>query len=322
MKKLILITFFLFFFDNAFALNSSSKKNLPVTNFIIAKVNNKAITNAELSDRYLFVIRIAKINIKSEQDKKLLLNQITTKMIDEELIRQDAARLKFEVTPDEMRDAIEIVALQQKKNPTQFRLFFMNNDLSFDNYVKQLESEILWSRIVTETLKSRVKVSDAEVKEFFEQQKLNTNIKKFLIAEVFIPVNGKNADSAMQLTNKLVVELRQGANFQNIVEQFSSSVTGDTNGVLGWVAQGDVDPKIYNAISKLEKGAYSDSVPLLDGFHIFKVLDVKSEHTVADRDLEAARNAIFGRKVQSVAKGYLMDLRKKAFVEVADPSAR
>jgi peptidyl-prolyl cis-trans isomerase SurA len=322
MRSSIFILFFLLSLNTSFAANKNSgaaqnsPKNAPAVNFITAKINNKAITNAELEDRYNFVVNLSKISVKTAQDKKLLLSQIKVKMIDEELIRQDATNSKLEVTADEMRDAIETVALQQKKNATQFRLFFMNNDLSFDNYVKQLESEILWSKIVSEVLRSRVKVSESEVREFFEQQKVSTNIKKYLIAEVFIPASGqKNLDAAAQLTNKLVTELRQGANFKNIVEQFSSSVTGDTSGELGWVSQADVDPKIYAVILRMEKGSYSDSVLLADGFHIFKVLDIKSENTVAERDLDTARNAIFSRKLQSVAKGHLMDLRKRAFIE-------
>ena len=319
MKKLILIAILLLSSSITFAANQASlSKNSPsVSSYISVKVNNKAITNAELEDRYRFVIRIAKLNVKSIQDQRLLLNQIQNKMIDEELIRQDATNLKIEATPDEVRDAIEIVALQQKKNLTQFKLFFINSGLSFDNYLKQVESEILWSKIISETLRSRVKVSESEVKEFFEQKKFNINVKKFLIAEIFIPFVGNNSESAMQLTNKLVIELRQGASFKNIVEQLSRSVTESTNGELGWVSQGDVDPRIYAAISRLDKGGYSDPVLLNDGFHIFRVLDIKSENSVADQDLEAARNAIFGRKLQNAAKGYLMDLRKKSFVEIA-----
>ncbi len=49
---------------------------------------------------------------------------------------------------------------------------------------------------------------------------------------------------------------------------------------------------------------------------IFKLLDSKIENKINDQDLNEARNIIFSRKLQSVAKGHLMDLRKKAFVEV------
>lgn len=309
MKKIFLAVFF-FIQSPAFSATSPD--------FIIAKVNNKAITNSEVVDRYRFVITASKIKINAPQDKQLLLNQIIDKMVDEELIRQEGSNLKLEVTPIEVRDFIEIVALQQKKNATQFKLFFINNGLSFDNYLKQVESEVLWSKIMSEVLRSRVRVTDVEVKEFFEQHKFNTDVKKFFVAEILISTAGRLAETAGQLANKLVAELRQGADFKNIVRQFSGSITSENNGEIGWVSQFDIDQKIYVAISKLGKGGYSEPVLLADGYHIFKLLDAKTEANIADHDMNSARNAIFGKKLQSLAKGYLMDLRKKAFVEIAN----
>jgi peptidyl-prolyl cis-trans isomerase SurA len=307
MKKFF---FAIFFFIQIPAFSATSP------DFIIAKINSKAITNSEVVDRYRFVITASKIKINASQDKQLLLNQVIDKMVDEELIRQEGANLKLEVTPIEVRDFIEIVALQQKKNATQFKLFFINNGLSFDNYLKQVESEVLWSKIMSEVLKSRVRVTDVEVKEFFEQHKFNTDVTKFFVAEILISNAGRLAETAGQLANKLVAELRQGADFKNIVRQFSGSITSENNGEIGWVSQVDIDQKIYVAISKLGKGGYSEPVLLADGYHIFKLLDAKTEATIADHDMNSARNAIFGKKLQSLAKGYLMDLRKKAFVEI------
>ncbi|MES2961466.1 MAG: peptidylprolyl isomerase [Pseudomonadota bacterium] len=316
MKKLIFLI--LLFWTNLSSFAAPSKLNLPTNSgdFITAKINNKAITNSELIDRYRYVVTSSKISIQSIDDQKLLLNQILDKMVDEELIRQEAAALKIEATPEEVGDAVEMVALQQKKNPTQFKVFFINNGFSFDHYLKQVEAEILWSKIISETLRSKVKVTEVEVKEFFEQHKFNTDVKKFHVAEILISPTGKSAQTAEQFATKLAIELRQGADFRNLVKQFSNGITAENNGEIGWVSQSDIDPKIYNAISKLTKGGYSDPVSLSDGFHIFKLLETKTETKIADQDLNAARNAIFSRKLQTLAKGYLMDIRKKAFVEI------
>jgi len=316
MKICSCAAFVVILFFQSQAVLAANKSAPSQDNYIIAKINNKAITNSEVVDRYRFVISVSKISIKEEDEKKLLIAQIIDKMIDEELIRQEAAKLKFEVTADEVRDSIDVVALQQKKNATQFKLFFINNNLSFDNYLKQVESEILWSKIISEVMRSKVKVTEVEVKEFFEQHKYNTDVKKFFVAEVLISPAGNVSENIAQLANKLAVELKQGADFKNIVRQFSNSITSENNGEIGWVSQSEIDAKIYVAISKLGKGEYSNPVLLADGYHIFKLLDFKTESKIADQDLNAARNAIFSRKLQSVAKGYLMDLRKKAFVEV------
>ncbi|MDX2083150.1 MAG: peptidylprolyl isomerase [Rickettsiales bacterium] len=282
--------------------------------FVIAKVNNKIITNFELIDRYNFVLFSSKISINSAWERKNLLEQIIDKMIDEELIKEEATSYKIEVSESEVIDAFENVALQQKKNPTQFKIALIERNLSYANYLKQIEAELAWSKLVSEVLRSKVKITDAEVNEYFEQRKFNTNIIKFFLAEIFIP----ESENGAIVAKKLVAELRSGADFKSIVKQFSrDNLTAENGGELGWVAQNDIDPKIYAAISKLKKNEYSNPVFSNDGYYIFKVVNTKFESKVADNDLNLARNNIFVKKLQNLAKGHLADLRKKAFIEIS-----
>lgn len=306
-----------FFISLLISIESSSAASKEA-NFVVAKVNNKIITNLDLADRYRFVMLSSKISNISAEDKKNLLSQIVDKMIDEELIRKEAENLKITVTSDEIADAIELTALHQKQNAVQFKLSLITRGISFENYAKQVESELLWSKIIFDVLKLRVKITDVETKEFFEQQKLNINVKKLHIAEIFIQSPVSHGNSSELLAKKLVLELRKGANFKNMVKQFSrDSLSAEHDGEIGWVSNNDIDKKIYQEISKLKKGEYSDPIFLSDGYYIFKLIDSKVETKIAEQDLNAARNNIFMRKLQSLAKGYLMDLRKKAFIEVS-----
>jgi peptidyl-prolyl cis-trans isomerase SurA len=302
MKKIIL--FLIIFLNTTLSFAASE-------DFIIAKINNKAITKSELYDRYKFVLFVSKITIKTTQDQKVLLDQILDKMIDEELIRQNGSSLKIDVASDEIRDVIDEIATSQKKNATQLKLSIINHGISFDNYLNQVESEVLWSKVISEVLRPKVKITDVEIKEFFEQQKLSTDVKQFYISEIFIP----KSENAKLLSEKLVGELRQGADFKVIVRQFSRSLSSDNNGEIGWVSNRDIDPKIHDAIAKVPINSYSNPVEMSDGFFIFKVTDKRNETKIHEQDLAAAKNIIFSHKIQTLSKGYLMDLKKKAFVE-------
>lgn len=102
-------------------------------------------------------------------------------MVDEELIRQEADSLKIAVTNDEIQDAIELVALRQKKNAVQFKLSLIQNGVFFENYAKQIESELLWSKIISEVLRSKVKITESETKEFLNSRNLILMLKNFLL---------------------------------------------------------------------------------------------------------------------------------------------
>lgn len=306
-KYLATIYFVVNFILFGFSCSSAKEVN------IVAKINNKAITNLELYDRYNFVLIASKVKISSEDDKNLLLRQILDKIIDEELIRQDAKSFTITVDQKEIDKTIEILAEKQGQNISQFKDFFQKNNLSYNNYLEQIKSEILWSKIVSNIIKPRVKVADFEIREFFEQKSIDVEYKKYNISEIVIL---NNRDFSKKFAEKILSDLKNGANFNSFVKQFSSGFSAESYGKIGWVYKSDIDARIYDEISKLKVGEYSDLVLLNDGFHIFKLDDIKSEIKISEKESDIAKNAIFLKELQNQAKGYLIELRRKAFVEV------
>lgn len=283
-------------------------------NFIVAKVNEKAITNIELEQRYNFLIKSAKLKIKNDAEKNLITSQIIDKIIDEELIKQNAKEFKISNSDEEINQAAELIAIKKGfKSLKSFKYFIKKIGLTYENYISQIASEILWSKIINNVIKPKVKVSDFEVKEFLEQQKFNIKFRKFDISELVISNKQKNSKI---LANKLYLKLNNGANFKEYVRQFSNGFSANNNGKIGWVYKTDIDPKIYLAIKNLKKSQYSKPVLLADGFHIFRINDLKSEIKIPQDALKAARNAIFQRKLRITSQEHLQDLRKKSFIEI------
>ena len=61
--------------------------------------------------------------------------------------------------------------IKKKQSLGSFKSEFARNQVSFDAYKNQIKADILWSKIVSGSLKSRIKITDLEIQEFFEQQK-------------------------------------------------------------------------------------------------------------------------------------------------------
>lgn len=281
--------------------------------FVIANVNNHIITYANLQDRYRYVVSFAKIKVNSPEEKRMLLNQIIDRMIDEELIRQEAAQLKIDLNEQELDEVIASVAKNQHQSLSGLKASLQKNGITFESYKEQIKADLLWSKIVSESLRSKIKITDFEIQEYFEQKKQNTDLTKYRISEILIP--NENADSKT-LANKLSAELKRGADFKNIVKQFSRSPTVENNGDLGWISQNDVDNKIFATISKLEKNGYSEPVLIADSYYIFKLVDKKSVTHIKEDEMAAAKQRIFTRQLEIESKRYLMDLHKNAFIEV------
>jgi peptidyl-prolyl cis-trans isomerase SurA len=264
-------------------------------NFVVAKVNNRVITNIDLINGYNFFLLNLKISVKSNQERLRLIEQVVNKLIDEELIRQESVKLDIEVTRQEIDDILK----------------GLNKTGASDNYRQQIATNIAWNKIIDQQIKPKIKISDSEILEFFEEKKINRNIDQLLLAQILISNNG-----SLKIAQEISTKLKNGANFNEMVAQFSDLSARENNGLLGLVGKEDIDKRIYEAIAKLEKNQYSDPVALEDGYHIFKVLDKKSSTKLKPDDINLANNAIFNQKVQILAKGYLSNLRRNSFIEL------
>ncbi len=320
-QKLYFLNILLLFFILLVIGDNILAKDNEMQDFVVAKVNNVVITNSEINSRIRYVVKTTKISFSNNFEQKLLRLQVIDKMIEEELIRQDAKKLNITVLDEEINNALQIIASQSKKNIAQFKFFLKENNISLVDFLEYLEAEVLWSKISDENFKSKIKVIDLEIEEFFEQAKAKTDNRKFLLAEIVInkSMNINNVENnALEFASKISLDLNNGANFNELVRQFSVAVNSQNNGEIGWVSQGDIDAKIYQAISNLAKNSSSKPILFGDGYHIFKVLDIKLEKRVNDKNVDFARNFIFRRKLQNYGKGYLMEIRKKSFIEIIE----
>ncbi len=310
LKRVMLMS--LFFCNFSLALPIKNDYN----DFVVVKVNNKIITQSQVEMRLKYLIKSTKMSVANSSDLKLLREQIIDKMIDEELIRQDAQKFQITVDPEDFENNIEIIALQKKLSVDQFKIFLKNNQISFEVFSKYLEAEILRNKIISELFLRKVKVSDIEILEFLEQGKSRSDHRKFLIAEIVISNANKDDKITKEFVEKIFNDLNQGADFLELVRQFSNSSSALNNGLIGWVSQGDIDARIYSAIANLNKNNYSKPIILADGYHIFKLLDAKVEKNIDDNQSNIISKIITKNKLDNLAKGYLIDLRKKSFVEI------
>ncbi len=311
------LLFFNIIIDGNAQLKTKEQRIINNENFIIAKVNDHAITKYDITSRYLIAKYFAKLRISSNYEKSIFVNQIIEKMVDEELIRQASKDLKISISPQEMEDALELIALKEKKNSNQLKTIFRENSLSLLSYIKQIEAELLWNKIISQHLRNNIKINDAEIIEFLEQNKTSTRIEKFLIAQIRIShqkYNQNEENESSEIANRLFNQLKMGINFEELSKQFSQAIENEE--LIGWVTIYDIDSKIYNIINKLQKNQYSQPIKLNDAYYIFKLKDKKIEVKIPEKEESQAKLEIASKKLKISAKTFLNELRKKSFIEI------
>ena len=161
-----------------------------IKNNIIAKVGNEIITLIELENKVNTTLILANQKINQENINKL--KNISLKRLIDLKIKQSEVE-KFNITLNEI--AIENHMQKISKNlnidPFELKKFFELNKIDYDQYKKEVETEFLWQRLISQLYSSQINISNDQIEK--EVLKVSQNKKKnleFKLAE--LEVNYEN----------------------------------------------------------------------------------------------------------------------------------
>lgn len=240
---------------------------------VVAKVNGDAITDYALKERITFAIRSSGMQDSADLQQRLA-PQILRQMIDERLQIQNAKALGVKASDDEVNQRIAEIERASGLQRGQFKQYLQGIGVPFEIATQQIEAGLSWAKIVRRRVRPQVDVSDAEIDDGLARIRANAGKTESRVAEIFIPIDRvEQADEAKRSADRVVEQLRRGAAFPALAQQFSHGATAQQGGDLGWVLPGSLDPALDSAIEKLPLRQASEPIRSPSGYHILLVID-------------------------------------------------
>jgi len=240
---------------------------------VVAKVNGDAITDYALKERITFAIRSAGMQDSADLQQRLA-PQILRQMIDERLQIQNAKALGVKASDEEVNQRVAEIERASGLQRGQFKQYLQSIGVPFEIASQQIEAGLSWAKIVRRRVRPQVDVSDAEIDDGLARIRANAGKTEARVAEIFIPIDRvEQADEAKRSADRVVEQLRRGAAFPALAQQFSHGATAQQGGDLGWILPGSLDPSLDLAVEKLPLRQASDPIRSPSGYHILLVLD-------------------------------------------------
>jgi len=240
---------------------------------VVARVNDDAITDFDLSQRVLFAIRTTGLQDSPELRQRMAA-QILRQMIDEKLQIQDAKRLGLKATDGELQQRFSDIERSAGMAHGQFRQYLQSVGVPLEIAVQQIEAQIAWNKIIRRKVRPQVDVSEAEIDDALNRMRSNVGKTESRVAEIFVPVDRVDlADEAKRSADRIIEQLKRGAPFGAVAQQFSQGATAQAGGELGWVLPGSLDPSLDTAVEKLPVKQHSEPIRSTAGWHILYVID-------------------------------------------------
>ena len=240
---------------------------------IAAVVNEDVISAYDLSQRVRMVMVTGRIP-DTPENRRRLAEQVLRNMIDEQLQLQEAKRLNIRVTEEEIDRLLAKLNEQNKVPPGTLEAVLKRADIDINALRAKLRADDAWGKILREKLHQQVFISDEEVDEELKRLQAVQHLPRHRVAEIFLPVDNPDSERQVrELADRLMQQIRAGADFAALAREFSQSASAAVGGDLGWVTKGQLDAEIDQVIATTPERQVAGPVQTLAGYHILLVID-------------------------------------------------
>jgi peptidyl-prolyl cis-trans isomerase SurA len=291
---------------------------------IAALVGDDLILQSEVEDRATPLLAdIASISNPSERDARInaIRREVLERLIDDQLLAQQATELKLTVSNDEIDRAIEQIKRDYGLSDAQLKDELRKQGLSMAAYRINTKREILKYRVINIAVGSKINVGDSEVQNYYDRHMKSANLQ-VRASQIFIAIP-ENADNATvvereKLAKSLLDRAQKGEDFAKLAREYSEDAgTRAEGGDLGFISR-DILPKpMEELVFSMNVGDVRGPVRADRGFHVIKVVDKHAKESKPFAEVQDdIRIRLRQREMERQTKIYLSDLRKKVLVDI------
>ena len=250
-----------------------------------------------------------------------LRREVLERLIDDELILQQAAELKLTVTSDQIDSSIAEIKKQNNIDDDQLREALRAQGMSMATYRADLKRQLLRFRVLNIAVGSRVNVSDEEVKAYYERHMKGSANTQVRASHIFVSIPD-GADLAItaekQAQAHKILERAKTEDFAKLARELSDdAATRAEGGDLGFFGKDMLPKPIEELVFAMKPGEVRGPVRADRGFHVIKLVDRKIKDAKPLDDVkDDIRMQLRSKDMERQTKIYLTELRKKTLVDI------
>ncbi len=291
---------------------------------IAALVGDDIILQSEVEDRAApLLAEIGNIANPAERQVRAsaIRREVLERLVQDQLLAQQATELKLTVSGDEIDRAIEQIKRDYGLDDAQLKDELRKQGLTMATYRMNTKKEILKYRVLNIAVGSKINVGDSEVQSYYDRHMKSANVQ-VRASHIFIAIPD-DADNATvlereKLAKSLLARAQQGEDFAKLAREYSQdSGTRNEGGDLGFIGR-DILPKpLEELVFSMRVGEVRGPVRADRGFHLIKLVDKRIKEAKPFSEVQdEIRTRLRQREMERQTKIYLGDLRKKILVDI------
>ena len=285
--------------------------------YIVAVVNSEPITNHEVGQELQRVIQQLNQQGRPPGNTEALARDVLESLINRKAQLQSARETGIRVDEAAIDEAELTVARQNQLDLAGLRQRLVRDGLSVAQFRRQLQDQILITRLRERDVETRVRVSDQDVDQYVREQQnsTDTSAQEVNLAQILVVV----PDNATQVqiealqarAQRALDRARNGADFVALVREFSDAPDLANGGQMGLRTANRYPPLFLESTRNLGVGEISALVRSGAGFHILKVIEKNSATLPSMTVIQNRARHILLRPTAQLTEGMLVEKLKQ-----------
>lgn len=285
---------------------------------VAAVVNDEVITFQELNDASASSIPES----IPENEKTTIRKQVLEALIREKLIEQQVTEAKISVSSVDVDRAIDDITRQNNITREALEKAVTSRGMTWEKYRSDLEQQIVRLKLIDLKVRSRVNVTDAEIRAAYDAENRATKRAKLItLRHLFFRWGDSPDPNEKARITALAQKSRQrvlaGEAFEEIAKEVSDGPTATQGGSLGEIDSTSLLPELAQAAKSLKVLEISEPINTQNGIHVIQIQGVKEQ---APPEFETQRNGIYQRLYQSEVERqmtlWIDELKKNSVVDI------
>jgi len=269
-------------------------------------------------ERFLRISRMTPEEFEQSQRENLLISKIMS------LIKMNGGKVSDEEVLDTYLFEDERINLAfVKVAPGALKNQVNTNEIEIKDYYQTHQEEfriptfiqIQYLLFRPSDFESKAQVSLDDAKRYYDSRKDTFKIpKQVKVRDILIKAGPQDTSDRLEAKKKKVDEILEKAkkikDFGSLAKQYSEAETASRGGDLGWIQKGMLGEQLESILFSTKVGHLSGVLAAGDGFHIFKVEELKEEK---QKPFEEVKDQIFQTLKKEKAKAEASRKAEDAF---------
>ena len=314
--------------------NSKLKIEIPK---LVARVNGVDIESNWIEFR---LNQIEKLTFKKDKrpltvkEKNSIVKDLIEKEVVRELVNQQAEKENLKIDHELIEKELKLLRTGYASEE-EFNNALKSRNINLEEIKKSMQIEINARQLLNAEIKGKVNISDNEVKKYYEDnkprfQRPEAYHTRHILAAYFPPEALRNQTIeelkknkeyftriAEEKIDKVIKELKKGANFVELAKNLSDDESSRENGGdLDFIYKGIFETSFDEAVEKLNPGETSEKIKTRFGFHVIQLIEKRPSEMAPFNEMKSEiQKYLFLEEAKKNVSSYIEKLKQTADIE-------